>query len=260
LNAKITINEKQDLRLSYGRGFRAPALRELYFNFVDASHNIQGNPNLKAEMSNSVNGSWNWQVFEKEGNKVTTAVGVFFNDINNQITIASLNNSASYINIDRYKTKGITWNNSFRNRNWDLSLGASYTGRFNQLHEDATTPEFTWAPEITSNISYRTIKGGWTFSAYYKYTGRLPFAEPVMANGETTIHIAKLNAYQWSDVSVQKQVLKDLTVTGGVRNLFNIKTIGSTSLTAAGAHGGGNSRPIGSGRGFFVDLTYTISQ
>lgn len=261
LNAKIGINDKQDIRLSYGRGFRAPSLRELYFEFVDASHNIKGNPNLEAEMSNSFNASWNWQVLEKDGNKVTMAVGGFYNDISNQITIASVNNAASYINIDRYKTQGVTWNNTFRNKNWDVSAGASYTGRFNELYGDSNeTPEFTWAPEVTSNISYRTNKGGWTFSGYYKYTGKLPFAEPITVNGEQTIHIAKLNAYQWSDVSVQKQLFKNFTATAGVRNLFNVKSIGSSSLAGGSVHGGGNSRPIGSGRAYFIDLTYTFNQ
>jgi outer membrane receptor for ferrienterochelin and colicins len=142
-----------------------------------------------------------------------------------------------------------------------VSLGTSYTGRFNQLHEDdIESPEFTWAPEITSNVSYRTNKGGWIFSAYYKYTGKLPFAEPVTENGETTIHIAKLNAYQWSDVSVQKEIFKNFSATAGVRNLFNIKSIGSTSLAGGSAHGGGNVRPIGSGRAFFVDLIYMFNQ
>jgi outer membrane receptor for ferrienterochelin and colicins len=261
LNAKIGINDKQDLRLSYGRGFRAPSLRELYFDFVDASHNIKGNPNLKAELSNSFNGSWNWQVIEVNNNKVTTAVGGFYNDIRNQINYASLNNAASYINIDRYKTKGVTWTNTFRNRNWDVSAGFSYTGRFNQLHEGGDdSPEFTWAPEVTSTASYRTNNGGWVFSAYYKYTGKLPFAEPVTVDGQQTIHIAKLNSYQWSDVSVQKELFKSFNVTAGVRNLFNIKSIGSTSLSSGSAHGGGNTRPIGSGRAYFIDLTYTFNQ
>ena len=40
-------------RASYARGFRAPSLKELYFDFVDINHNIKGNKNLIAEQSNN---------------------------------------------------------------------------------------------------------------------------------------------------------------------------------------------------------------
>ena len=49
LNLKYDISEKFSARASYGRGFRAPSLKEMYLNFVDPSHNVQGNPNLSAE-------------------------------------------------------------------------------------------------------------------------------------------------------------------------------------------------------------------
>ncbi|HYF69075.1 MAG TPA: TonB-dependent receptor, partial [Ohtaekwangia sp.] len=51
LNTKFVLSEKHDIRVSYGRGFRAPSIRELYFNFIDASHSIEGNPELEAELS-----------------------------------------------------------------------------------------------------------------------------------------------------------------------------------------------------------------
>jgi outer membrane receptor for ferrienterochelin and colicins len=262
MNAKITINDKQDLRIAYGRGFRAPALRELYFNFVDASHNIQGNPNLKAELSNSFNVMWNWKLLNVEGSTFTTSLGGFYNDISNQITIASLNNQATYVNIARYKTKGLNWNNVYRNANWNASLGASYTGRLNQLYADGNdTPEFTWYPEIVSTVSYKTNKGGWVFSGYYKYLGAVPFIEPIMENGVSKLQVAKYDGYGWSDVSAQKEIFKNFTATVGIRNLLNITNIGSNSaLVSTGAHGNGNSQPIGSGRSYFIDLIYVFNQ
>ena len=264
LNAKIKLTDRQDLRVSYGRGFRAPSIRELYFDFFDASHSIEGNPDLKPETSNSFNGSWNWQVFEKEGNKVTTAVGGFFNDVHDMINFGQKAGSTttSYINIDRYKTKGVTWNNSWRNRNWDVSAGYAYTGRYNQLHEDSNGggPVFTWSPEVTATAAYKTTKGGWTFSAYYKYTGKLPYPEIVTVNGETVVNIAKMDAYQWADASVQKQIFKSFSATLGTRNLFNIKNVNSTSISSGGAHSSGPIRPIGSGRAYYLSLTYMFNQ
>ena len=65
INTKFILSKQLDLRLAYAYGFRSPALRELYFDFVDANHNIVGNPNLKAENSNSFNGSLNWTAVPK---------------------------------------------------------------------------------------------------------------------------------------------------------------------------------------------------
>ncbi len=261
LNAKITITDRQDLRVAYGRGFRAPSLRELYFNFVDASHNIQGNPNLKAEMSNSLNATWNLQILEKDGSKLSTSLGGFFNDITDQIGYAQVGNSTSLINVSRYKTKGINWNNTYKNKNWNATFGASYIGRLNDIQEQDGIAEFNWYPEVVTTLSYKTNEGGWLFSAYYKYTGRIPFIEPVVANGSTTYHLAKYNTYQWSDVSVQKTLFKNFTATAGVKNLFNVKSIGSSSVVqSTGTHGSGNSQAIGSGISFFMDVIYTFNQ
>jgi outer membrane receptor for ferrienterochelin and colicins len=260
LNAKIGINDKQDIRLSYGRGFRAPSLRELYFDFVDASHQLFGNPNLKAELSNSFNASWNWQYLQRGGTKLSTVIGGFYNDISNQIDNARSGNVASYINKSRFTTEGINWNNTLRNRNWNVTIGASYTGLYNNLSEDNDEySKFEWYPEVMTNISCKTTKGGWLFSAYYKYTGRTPFAE---TKDDGTLGIAKYNTYSWADVSAQKEIFRNFTATLGVKNLFNVKSIGSTSLVSTGStgHGGGGSQSIGAGTSYFLDLIYTFNQ
>lgn len=263
VNTKIKLTDKHDLRISYGRGFRAPALRELYFDFFDASHSIEGNPDLKPETSNSFNGSWNWQVLEREGGKATTAVGGFYNDVSDMINTGLKAGSTvtTYINIDRYKTKGLTWNNMWRNRRWDVNAGVAYTGRFNQLYEYSDdTPEFNWAPEVTATGSYNIPKGGWNFSIYYKYTGRTPYPEIVNVNGEQVVNIAKVDAYHWADATIQKELFKNLTATFGVRNLFNITNVNSTSLAVSGAHSSGPIRPIGSGRAYYLSLSYIFNQ
>lgn len=257
VNTKINLTEKTDLRLSYGRGFRAPSLRELYFNFIDASHNIIGNPNLKPETSNSFNGSWNWRVIEKDGAKMTTSIGGFYNDVSDRIDYG-LNGgtTTTLINISRYKTKGLTWNNTWRDRHWDVNAGVSYTGKYPDIQGDEL-PEFIYTPEVTATGSYKTIKGGWNFSVYYKYTGTTPFSafDP---GGD--LYIAKAEAYHWADASIQKQFFKNFTATAGIRNLLNVVRINSTAQTAGGTHSAGAVRPIGSGRAYYLSLTYMFNQ
>ena len=42
-------SEQMQFRFNYARGFRAPSIKELHIEFIDANHNIVGNPDLRAE-------------------------------------------------------------------------------------------------------------------------------------------------------------------------------------------------------------------
>ncbi len=61
INTKFALTDHLDMRLAYARGFRSPSLRELYYHFFDANHQIIGNPDLGAETSNSFTGSLTWK-------------------------------------------------------------------------------------------------------------------------------------------------------------------------------------------------------
>jgi outer membrane receptor for ferrienterochelin and colicins len=263
LNAKVKLNATQDLRLAYGRGFRAPSLRELYFDFFDASHAIEGNTNLEAEYSNSFNASWNWRIRETEKNTLTTVLGGFYNSLQNMIGYGQKPGNTlvtTYLNIDRYKTTGVTWNNTLKRKQWDVNLGFAYTGRYNQLNESyEETEPFNWSAEVTSSFNYRIPSKGLNFSLYYKLTGRTPFYEIVTADGNTIARLAETSAFHWSDLTIQKSLGKSLWLTVGSHNLFNVKNINTTSM-ASGVHTGGASRPIGSGRSYFISLSYTLNK
>ncbi len=263
INTKFKITDKQDFRLSYGRGFRAPSLRELYFNFFDASHSIEGNPDLEAELSHSFNGSYTWRVLDNESFKLTSIAGGFYNLVDNMISNGQKPGNTlvtTYINIDKYKTKGLTLNNTLRGNRWDFTLGLGYTGRFNQYSESINDlDEFVWSPELTSSATYRVPKMGLSFSAYYKYTGTTPYYVVSTENGTQVATLAKIPSFSWADVTVQKEFLKNFTASAGVRNLFDVTSVTSTS-TASGAHTAGAVRPIGYGRSYFASISYSINK
>ena len=54
LNLKYEV-KKTIFRASYARGFRAPSLKELYLQFYDSNHQIEGNEELVAERSHNFN-------------------------------------------------------------------------------------------------------------------------------------------------------------------------------------------------------------
>lgn len=258
INAKIKLNAKNDLRISYGRGFRAPSLRELYFDFVDANHSIYGNPELEAEFSNSFNGSWNYSAFEKNGKSLSTSIGGFYNSVENLIDYAIGNgNAATFMNFAHAKTTGFTWNNTWKSRLVSLSAGMGFTGRYNLYSEtQEDLKSFTWSPEIKANATINLQSKGITIATYYKFTGKTPFYEPVDTDD---VHLAKTDRYHWADISVQKSFGKMFSVTAGSRNLFDVKNIQSTTV-GSGAHTASGSRSIGSGRSYFMSITYSFNK
>ncbi len=263
INTKVILNDQHDVRLSYGRGFRAPSLRELYFDFFDASHAIEGNENLEAELSHSFNGSWNWQIIAEGNHKLNTALGGFYNSIDNMIGYGQKPGNTlitTYINIDKYKTKGVTWNNTWKTSGLELSAGSAYTGRFNQIKESYNNvDEFVWSPELTSSASYRIPKVGMVLSMYYKLTGKTPYYEVVSIEGTQTARLAQISSYQWADVSIQKDFYKHFSITSGVRNLFDITNVNNTAISAS-THTSGGARPVGYGRSYFLNFSYTLNK
>ncbi|HJU45453.1 MAG TPA: TonB-dependent receptor, partial [Chitinophagaceae bacterium] len=133
VNTRFTFSKNLDLRLAYARGFRAPILRELYFDFHDASHSIDGNPDLKAEYSNSFTGSLTWQNNIPSGVRLRSAVSGFYNHFHDFIRMAfdAGRETYSYFNLSDYKTTGATLENSISYKTFSATLGFSYLGRYN---------------------------------------------------------------------------------------------------------------------------------
>lgn len=258
LNVKFDLSSRHDLRLSYGRGFRAPSIRELYFYFFDSNHQVEGNPDLEAELSHSFSANWNWRVRSTEKLTYTATLGGFYNTVDNMITNVLRPNSTvySYFNIDTYKTEGVTFNNNLSIKQLKLTLGFACTGRYNQLRsEDKSLPEFMWSPEANASVAYEFSRIGLTASVYYKYTGKTPFYQQNFSTTPATLNQAEIEDYHWADVSLQKTFLKRLNVVVGVHNLFDLTRVQSTGLS--GGHGS-NGNSLASGRSYYTTLVVNL--
>ncbi|GAB3908001.1 hypothetical protein GCM10028803_42790 [Larkinella knui] len=265
LNTKITIHKNTDLRLAYARGFRSPALRELYFNFFDASHSITGNPDLKAEYSNSFNGSLTWRSVSTSTIRITSTLTGFYNDFHNLISYGYDPNNPGVmktINIDRFKTTGGTLNNTLYTKNLQVTLGFSHIGRYNSLTQsDSGLPEFVWSPEVNSNLTYHLQKIDTKVSLFYKYTGKKPAYETQSgADGKTLIHLAETADYHWADITISKSITKYVTLNGGAKNLFNVTRLNNTSADTGGSHSTGGAVPLSYGRSYFLGLNFQWSK
>lgn len=89
IGLNFRINENVNLRASWGRGFRAPDLGQLYYRFLNPTNFYQviGNPNLAPEHSGS------WQVggeYNGFSRKFRFGANFFRNDVRNLIDSVSL--------------------------------------------------------------------------------------------------------------------------------------------------------------------------
>ncbi|GAB3934735.1 TonB-dependent receptor [Mucilaginibacter myungsuensis] len=264
LNTKIKLNNVLDLRLAYARGFRAPALRELYFNFFDASHSIRGNENLKAEYSQSFNGSLSWQVIQQTDVRLRSTIGGFYNHFNNQIVMGFDPADASistYLNLDKAKTAGGTFENTLNYKQLQAKVGFSYTGMSNRYAEDdRSLPAYRWYPEVNTNLMYNFTKLKGNISLFYKLNGTLPSYNAALVGGNLTVTRSERAAFHTADLTLNKQLNKQLTLSGGMKNLFNVTNVANTATNSGGAHSTGGLVPMGYGRSYFLGLTFQYSK
>lgn len=266
LNAMFNVTPDLDLRLGYGRGFRAPALRELYFDFFDASHSIMGNENLKAEKSNSLDASLTWSAVRKDRVQFTTTFAGFYNDFFDRIEYGQYESDptvTTLINISRYKTTGASLDNTFNYKDLQLNFGFSYIGRYNQLTEnnlDEQVPEFSWTPELFSNLIYSFTKLKGSVSLSFKHTGSRPSYQ-INGTSANTVSLVKIGSFTWADLLFNKTINKYLTLNAGVKNLFNVTQLTNNAVATGGAHStGGGSVSYSYGRSYVLGLNFNWSK
>lgn len=262
LNVKVALHTDMDLRLSYGRGYRAPTLQELYYSFHDSNHDIDGNPDLEAEYSNSYMASYVWRIFHDSNIRLTSTLTGFFNDYKKRITLTqSLVQSGyyTYYNMDRYKTIGGTFENSLVWKDLTVNASFSYVGRYNRYYEDAAyadTEQFRFSPELSASAIYNFPKIA-TFSLFYKFTGK---RHEYMVDSSKNLVLSGIESFNWADFTVSRNIGKGLTVSAGIKNLFDITSVKNTA-SSGGAHGGTTGfSQMGCGRSYFAGLAFDFNK
>jgi outer membrane receptor for ferrienterochelin and colicins len=259
LNVKYVLGKNLDWRLSYARGFRSPSLRELYFNFFDINHQVLGNPNLKAETSNSFTTSFNWRKVSAVDKFYTATLNGFYNKVNNMIDYLYVPGSDTAVlgNILNSRTAGTSFNNQYQNKNWLVSVGFGLTGFYNDLSaEDKTLPELQWSAEATTSVNYKIASKGIDLAVYYKLTGRRPYYTRDITQ---ELILSQLKAFQLCDFTATKSIKSFGTVQAGVRNIFNVDRIRST-YAREGVHTGNGITNLATGRSYFIALNYNWSK
>jgi outer membrane receptor for ferrienterochelin and colicins len=256
INAKVSLGQNWDVRAAYARGFRSPSLRELYFNFFDANHQILGNPDLKAETSNSFTASANWKKTGRNNTAYTFVLSGFYNSVDNMIDYAispADPNIFVLTNVFNSKTAGANLAATAKLKRWNLSAGMGYTGFYNDFSSsDKSLPVMMWSPEMNAGLGYGFAKIGLDLNLFYKFTGKRPY---YAYNSAQQLIQAQQKGWHMADLTVTKKAFKYLAFNGGVRNLFDVDRVGST-LASGGVHTAGGTRNIATGRSFFAGLVF----
>ncbi len=262
INTKWDAIKNVHIRASYGKGFRSPSIKELYLDFTDINHEVKGNENLKAEYSENYNLSVNYKV-ELNKNSFNFSTKFYHNKIKNKIDFLydSINAAkADYINIDGiYKTIGGQFDVTYKlHPRLELKAGINYYGK----SKYTTLNEYTYTPDFIASFNYHNLAYQFRINLYYKYNGKSSQFYEVEKDNETLIEERYIAPYGMMDLAINRPFINGkITISTGIKNILNIKTVDGTSSNG-GVHGGSGDggSSIAWGRTFFLKLSLNINK
>lgn len=233
ITARYKASKRLILRMSYGVGFRAPTLKERYYNFDMAGiWTVVGNPNLRSETSHNFNASVEWT----KGHYNVTATA-YYNSVRNKIGTGTPYETTSYlalpyINLDKYSVCGTEVTLQTR---WDCGFGARLSYAFTKenlfVNNDPNTFGNQYLPAREHTLTTR-IEFDRQLSSFYRLNVALHgrFLSSVDNNeyvdyyditkGTHTIHYP---AYTLWKLSTAHRLGKALSITLALDNLFNYR-------------------------------------
>ncbi|MBS1772534.1 MAG: TonB-dependent receptor [Bacteroidetes bacterium] len=256
-NVLLSPNNKLQLRASYANGFRAPSLKELFLDFVDVNHNVQGNPLLKTEKSNHFQLSGSYQAYQSSKNYLQLINTVYYNSVSNGITLVKVNtdpnnNEYKYVNASHLSNLTNTLQADGQLQNIHFQAGYSYRYTFEESGQYAAFS----VNELNAMLQYNWKKTGLNFNVFYKYFGTQPYIY-YSIDGNASINGTQ-DAYHMCDASVQKKLFGGLfDITAGVKNIFDIRQPKINGFVTSSAHGGGAAGNLFP-RSAFTSITYNI--
>ena len=215
-----SILENFRFKTSYGEGFRAPSVYELYVYTDNSKGDVIPNPDLVSETSKS------YEIgFEGEYKNLNGKIMAFRNDINDMIYkkptgISRMQGKKKVleyqkINLDEAYTQGIEIEAGLI-LPWNLSIFANST--FMDSNNDDTDDDLLEVPEMKLNgrICYAIPDVGFKANIRANYTGEQVIA-PKFEDGAQD----KAGGYTVWDVFVEKDINRNFTLFAGIDNMFN---------------------------------------
>ncbi len=172
LNPKLGVNFRPFLfttmRVSVGRGFRAPTLAEMFTDTYQSGFKVFPNPDLKTEKA------WSYEIGVNQliADKLILDIALFHNDYKNFIEPErDVYNNVQFINVPNARIRGVEFNTqgSLWQRLLSFNLGYTYMDPVDLDTKEtlAYRPRHLWTSGVT--LSYSIFEAGIDF----RYISRL---------------------------------------------------------------------------------------
>jgi outer membrane receptor for ferrienterochelin and colicins len=242
-------------KATIGTGFRAPSIKELYFEFIDINHNIVGNPNLTAE------NSWNTQLLLNTKIRIkNSAVRLewkgFYNRISNQIQLANVLGTTeyTYFNLANVLTTGGSFSAGYSWGTLQIKAGMGATA-YNQSTSTLSQNEFLHYLEWNGSASYRFEKQKASVNLFYRSTGKQPF---FYTTTDGNLERGYMDSFHFLDLTLMKSSKNNqFDFSLGLRNMLNVRSVPIVGAMNSGAHSsGGTQFNVARGMSVFGSISY----
>tara|TARA_B110000879_G_C11180085_1_gene517871 strand:- start:1091 stop:3085 length:1995 start_codon:yes stop_codon:yes gene_type:complete len=255
LQTKFTLPKSQIIKLAYGKGFRAPSLKELHLNFNDSRHEVFGDSTLNSETSHSFTASY-VKFYTARKAQMSTTVDGFYNNIDNKIELIITGPiQAKYGNIGKYQSVGGDISQKILYEDFGLNASFNYTGVYNGV--EGSKKEFFFSPQVVVNPTYSWKKHDLSVNLFFNYFGEV---SRVFSNTDSAnVNVQEQDAYAMFDFTLNKSFNnKKLRVTIGARNILGVINI-DANTTEVGAHTPSTSFiSVSPGRTYFINVRYAL--
>jgi len=225
IHFKYDINNQNQIRLSYSRGFRSPTIKELFMEFIDINHNIIGNSGLNPEKSNAFQISLS--SLPKQDDKIYFSFNLegFLNFLDNKIELARIQNSDiyTYYNLEHSTYYG---SNTFVKLDVKSIMNtiSSFNIMWNMFYIDNSSFSYK-VPRHNLSIAYKYkympcdcgLNINWRLKSKYEYQA---------FNDNNDLEVYEQMGYQLLNFNLFKEFKEiNTSVIFGIKNLFHITDV-----------------------------------
>lgn len=212
---------KFKFRTTFGTGFRAPSLKERYYDFDLTIFRMKGNPDLTPETSKY--GSFS---VEYQHRKFNTYINLHYNRLDNMITEfwqkGASENIATYRNIDEARVLGFDFNSNIKiNKNLKFSCGYSYVEPYNLKTEE----EIWGSNKHSANCAVMVSMHKENYSLNCELRGKI-FSKKLYEDFDKITNLFTYKTYpahsMWN-LSINQNFNSAINLTFGINNLLDLQ-------------------------------------
>ncbi len=250
------ISENWYFEVGYNKAYRIPSLKEMYLDFVDINHDIQGNPDLQPEQTHAAHAGFRFDYAGMQS-AFGAKLNIAYNNLQDKIALTqvdSANLSYTYFNVSEVQNTVLSLDLEWEPY-WDA-------GRWKLRSSAQNIYYLKYAGTKNANMLTTTLNLNWT-SDNEKWTAntnlKAVIDQRVFVGEVDVLKLRTLENYLLLDLGMQR-TWKQLCLGMGVRNLANVQQVkfkDGLGTGTGGVHSGsGNGMLRGLGRDFYLRVSY----